>query len=147
MLVVIFHLHRIHTKVSPLVQNDKVLIEKILLQYSNSPATHKLGVLYVIDSVIRQWVDKAKKAGQSVSKNAAPGTYAAGVQTVRDALPVVMGDLVNNAPDSQKDKISKLLDIWERGQTFPPDMIANMKQLVHGKTNGKYAVKVSMLSS
>ncbi|KAH8706963.1 hypothetical protein GQ44DRAFT_743421 [Phaeosphaeriaceae sp. PMI808] len=117
------------------IQYDKVLIEKILLQYSNSPATHKLGVLYVVDSVIRQWVEKAKKAGQFVSKNAAPGTYASGVQMVRDALPVVMSDLVKNAPEGQKDKISKLLDIWERGQTFPVDILASMKQLLNGKSN------------
>jgi protein NRD1 len=96
-------------------------------------------VLYVVDSVIRQWVEKAKKAGQAVSSKAAAGTYASGVQMVRDALPVVLSDLVKNAPENHKEKISKLLDIWERGQTFPPDMIASMKQLVNGKANSKLA--------
>jgi protein NRD1 len=72
-----------------------------------------------------------------VSKHAVAGTYASGVQTVRDALPVVLGDLVKNAPDSQKDKITKLLDIWERGQTFPPDMIASMKQMVTRQPTSK----------
>jgi protein NRD1 len=95
-------------------------------------------VLYVVDSVIRQWVEKAKKAGQAVSSKAAPGTYASGVQMVRDALPVVLSDLVKNAPENQKEKISKLIDIWERGQTFPPDMIASMKQLLNGKPNSKF---------
>lgn len=94
-------------------------------------------MLYVVDSVIRQWVEKAKKAGQTVSSKSAPGTYASGVQMVRDALPVVMSDLIKNAPETQKEKISKLLDIWERGQTFPPDMIANMKQLVNGPPTSK----------
>lgn len=94
-------------------------------------------MLYVVDSVIRQWVEKAKKAGQVVSNKAAPGTYASGVQMVRDALPVVLSDLVKNAPENQKEKISKLLDIWARGQTFPPDMITTMKQLVNGKPNSK----------
>jgi len=94
-------------------------------------------VLYVVDSVIRQWVEKAKKAGQAVSKQAAPGTYASGVQLVREALPVVLQDLVKNAPETQKEKISKLLDIWQRGQTFPPDMTASMKQLVNGTSNSK----------
>ncbi|KAH7089985.1 hypothetical protein FB567DRAFT_522014 [Paraphoma chrysanthemicola] len=121
------------------IQYDKVLIEKILLQYSNSPATHKLGVLYVVDSVIRQWVERAKKAGQSVSRNSAPGTYASGVQMARDALPVVMSDLVKNAPDNQKEKISKLLDIWERGQTFPLDMLAGMKQMLNGNPTNTVA--------
>jgi len=72
-----------------------------------------------------------------VSKNSAPGTYASGVQMVRDAILVVMSDLVKNAPAAQKEKISKLLDIWERGQTFPQDMLASMKQLVNGPPNSE----------
>jgi protein NRD1 len=56
---------------------------------------------------------------------------------VRDALPVVMSDLVKNAPESQKEKISKLLDIWERGQTFPLDMLTSMKQLLNSHLNSK----------
>ncbi|KAF1918257.1 hypothetical protein BDU57DRAFT_537828 [Ampelomyces quisqualis] len=129
------------------IQYDKVLIEKILLQYSNSAATHKLGVLYVVDSVIRQWVEKAKKAGQAVSNKAAPGTYASGVQLVRDALPVVMSDLVKNAPENQKEKISKLLDIWERGQTFPRDMITSMKQLLNSNSNSAPVTQAAMPKS
>lgn len=39
-----------------------------------------------------------------------------------------MEELVQCAPENQKEKISKLLDIWERGQTFPLDMIAGFKQ-------------------
>lgn len=56
---------------------------------------------------------------------------------VRDAILVVMSDLVKNAPAAQKEKISKLLDIWERGQTFPQDMLASMKQLVNGPPNSE----------
>lgn len=89
-------------------------------------------MLYVVDSVTRQWVEKAKAAGQVVSRNAAPGTFAAGVQRMTDVLPAVMNDLVQHAPDAQKEKISKLLDIWQRGQTFPVDMLATFKQQVNG---------------
>ncbi|KAJ4988997.1 Rpb7-binding protein seb1 [Stagonosporopsis vannaccii] len=114
------------------IQSDSTIIQKILQQLQNSPATHKLGVLYVVDSVTRQWVEKAKAAGQQVSRSAAPGTFAAGVQKMTDVLPAVMNDLVQHAPDAQKEKISKLLDIWQRGQTFPLDMLATFKQRVNG---------------
>ncbi|KAF1926700.1 uncharacterized protein M421DRAFT_93626 [Didymella exigua CBS 183.55] len=114
------------------IQSDSTIIQKILQQLQNSAATHKLGVLYVVDSVTRQWVEKAKAAGQTVSRNAAPGTYAAGVQKMTDVLPAVMNDLVQHAPDAQKDKIIKLLDIWQRGHTFPLDMLATFKQQVNG---------------
>ncbi|KAF2744464.1 hypothetical protein M011DRAFT_470323 [Sporormia fimetaria CBS 119925] len=112
------------------VQAESDIVQKIVAQVKNSVPTHKLGVIYVVDSVTRQWLDKAKSSGQAVSKNAAPGTYASGVQKVTDVLPGLMSDLIQNAPDAQKDKISKLLDIWDRGQTFPHNMIASFKKQV-----------------
>ncbi|PWY86338.1 hypothetical protein BO94DRAFT_585931 [Aspergillus sclerotioniger CBS 115572] len=109
------------------VQNESVLIQKIYTHFKKAPGTHKLGVLYVVDSVTRQWVEAARKAGQP-SGNAAPdGTFAAGVNRVTELLPVLMTDIINNAPEDQKEKIKKLVDIWERGYTFPAPMLASFK--------------------
>jgi protein NRD1 len=94
-------------------------------------------VLYVVDAVARQWVERAKQASQTVSKNAAQGTYASGVQMMRDVLPAMMHNLIQSAPEAQKEKISKLLDIWERGQTFPLDMLAGFKQQLNGGQNSR----------
>lgn len=94
-------------------------------------------MLYVVDAVARQWVEKAKQAGQTVSKSATPGTYASGVQMMRDVLPAMMINLIQSAPDTQKEKISKLLDIWERGQTFPLDMLAGFKRQLNGGQNSR----------
>lgn len=91
----------------------------------------------MIDSVSRQWLERARKAGQAVSKNAAPGTFASGVQKITDVLSVLMTDLIRSAPDNQKEKISKLLDIWERGQTFPHDMLAGFKQQLSSPPTSK----------
>lgn len=81
-------------------------------------------------------MDKARNSGQAISKNAAPGTFASGVQKVTDVLPGLMADIVQSAPDNQKDKISKLLDIWERGQTFPSHMVAAFKQQLNNTQKG-----------
>lgn len=54
-----------------------------------------------------------------------------------DVLPAVMNDLVQHAPENQKEKITKLLDIWKRGQTFPLDMLATFKQQVNGGQQSK----------
>ncbi|CAN9338795.1 unnamed protein product [Alternaria alternata] len=117
------------------IQSHSVIVQKIAQQLQNSVATHKLGVLYVVDAVARQWVERAKQAGQTVSKHAAQGTYASGVQMMRDVLPAMMHNLIQSAPETQKEKISKLLDIWERGQTFPLDMLAGFKQQLNGGQN------------
>jgi protein NRD1 len=47
-----------------------------------------------------------------------------------------MSDLIQAAPDNQKDKISKLLDIWERSQTFPLPMVAALKQQLKSPKKG-----------
>ncbi|KAI1388833.1 uncharacterized protein F4822DRAFT_404082 [Hypoxylon trugodes] len=110
------------------VQSESVLIQKIYTHFKKTPATHKLGVLYVVDSVTRSWVDQAKHQGQPINSSAKDGTYAAGVHRVTELLPVLMNDIIQNAPGEQKEKIKKLIDIWEKGQTFPQAMIESFKQ-------------------
>ncbi|KAI1428523.1 hypothetical protein F5Y12DRAFT_30820 [Xylaria sp. FL1777] len=110
------------------VQSESVLIQKIYTHFKKAPATHKLGVLYVVDSVTRKWVDQAKQHGQPINSSAQDGTYAAGVHRVTELLPVLMNDIIQNAPGEQKEKIKKLVDIWEKGQTFPMSMIESFKQ-------------------
>ena len=91
-----------------------VRVEKIAQRFSNSSPTHKLGVLYVVDSVARAWLDRVKKSGQAFARNAAEGTLASGVQKITDVLPYLMDHILQSAPDDQKRKILKLLEIWER---------------------------------
>ncbi|KAI9815710.1 MAG: hypothetical protein M1827_002106 [Pycnora praestabilis] len=110
------------------IQSESVLIQKIFTHFKKTPATHKLGVLYVVDSVTRNWVDQARKAGQPTGNEASDGTYAAGVNRVTELLPVLMTDIVHTAPEDQKEKIKKLVDIWERGSTFPAQMLSTFKE-------------------
>ncbi|KAI5863413.1 hypothetical protein GGS23DRAFT_566802 [Durotheca rogersii] len=115
------------------VQSESVLIQKIYTHFKKAPATHKLGVLYVVDSVTRRWVDHAKHQGQPINSSAKDGTFAAGVHRVTELLPVLMNDILQNAPGEQKEKIRKLVDIWEKGQTFPLAMIESFKQKLPAK--------------
>ncbi|KAF7509140.1 hypothetical protein GJ744_008367 [Endocarpon pusillum] len=110
------------------VQSESVLIQKIYTHFKKAPGTHKLGVLYVVDSVTRQWVDQARKAGQTPGSGAPDGTFAAGVNRVTELLPVLLTDIINTAPEDQKARIKKLLDIWERSNTFPVAMLSSIKE-------------------
>jgi protein NRD1 len=84
------------------LQSESVLIQKIYTHFKKTPGTHKLGVLYVVDSVTRQWVDQAKKSGQTPGSGAPDGTFAAGVTRVTELLPVLMNDIIATAPEDQK---------------------------------------------
>ncbi|MCJ1268353.1 hypothetical protein MMC22_008241 [Lobaria immixta] len=110
------------------IQSETVLIQKIYTHFKKAPGTHKLGVLYVVDSVTRQWVDQARKAGQPSGSAVSDGTFAAGVNHVTELLPSFMTDIINTAPEDQKARIKKLVDIWERGNTFPLPMLSSFKE-------------------
>ncbi|CEI65223.1 hypothetical protein FVEN_g6341 [Fusarium venenatum] len=110
------------------IQSESVLIQKIFTHFKKAPGTHKLGVLYVVDSVTRKWLEQAKSQAQAIDSSAPDGTYAAGVNRVTELMPVLMNDILQSAPKEQKDKIKKLLDIWEKGQTFPTPMLESFKE-------------------
>ncbi|CRK32054.1 hypothetical protein BN1723_018476, partial [Verticillium longisporum] len=61
------------------VQSESVLIQKIYTHFKKTAGDHKLGVLYVVDSVTRKWLERAKSSGQDVDGSATDGTFAAGV--------------------------------------------------------------------
>ncbi|CAG8979078.1 hypothetical protein HYALB_00000207 [Hymenoscyphus albidus] len=109
------------------VQSESVLIQKLYTHFRKAPGTHKLGVLYVVDSVTRKWTEQAKNAGQPINNDAQDGTFAAGVNRVKELLPALMNDIIHSAPDDQKEKIRKLIEIWEKGQTFPMEMLTQFK--------------------
>ena len=92
-------------------QSESVIIQKIFTHFKKAPGTHKLGVLYVVDSVTRQWVDHARKAGQTMGNVAGDGTCAAGVNRVTELLPVLMTDLIQHAPEDQKVRGTHLEDV------------------------------------
>jgi protein NRD1 len=87
------------------VQDEPVLIQTIYTHFKKAPATHKLGVLYVVHSIARHWVDATRKAGRPPRSAAPDGTFAGGVDRVTKLLPVLMTDIINNAPQDQKVRI------------------------------------------
>ncbi|KAI4239550.1 MAG: hypothetical protein L6R40_005495 [Gallowayella cf. fulva] len=163
------------------IQSESVLIQKIYTHFKKAPGPYKLGVLYVVDSVTRSWVEQARKAGQQPSASAAYGTYGAGVYRVTELLPMLMTDISNSAPEDQKvrppsytlytmkervsgwfntfdathqvhwhlvmpaARIKKLIDIWERGNTFPNEMLSSFKEKVDAPSND--ILSDSLLSS
>ncbi|KAF8468435.1 hypothetical protein BDZ91DRAFT_762407 [Kalaharituber pfeilii] len=108
------------------VQSESVLIQKLYMHFKKSPASHKLGILYIVDSVAREYMNQARKAGEEYSPTAPDGTYYAGLNRIKDILPNLINDMAQYAPE-HKDKINKLFEIWHRGLTFPPETIAQWK--------------------
>jgi protein NRD1 len=83
-------------------QSESVLVQKLFTHFKKTKSTHKLGVLYVVDSVFRKWTENAKKEGQSIDSSAADGTPAAGANRIIELMPILINDLTQQAPLDQK---------------------------------------------
>lgn len=78
-------------------------MHKVYGHLQKSQPQQKLGVLYAVDSVIRQWMEKAAAAGQNPAAPAPQdGTFAGGVRRMRELLPLMMTDTIHSAPDDHK---------------------------------------------
>jgi protein NRD1 len=78
-------------------------VQKLATHLQRSQPQQKLGVLYAVDTVVRQWIEKAAASGQNTAALDVPeGTFASGVRRMRAALPVMMNDIVLSAPEDQK---------------------------------------------
>lgn len=104
------------------------LIEKIFTHFKTAPSSHKLGVLYVIDSITLHWVDATRRAGRPPRSAAPGGTLAAGVDRMTKLLPVLMTDIISTAPLDDKEKIGRLIDTWEYQGSVPPSMLMSFRR-------------------
>ncbi|KAE9970949.1 hypothetical protein EG328_005965 [Venturia inaequalis] len=97
----------------------RTLVDEIASAFRSSPATHKLGVFYIVDSITRQWI-------------ATTGPHSAGVVRMTEALPTMIEELLATIPEAQKERTGKLVDIWISSKSFPADILTSFKQRLAG---------------
>ncbi|KAK6458790.1 uncharacterized protein RJT20DRAFT_123879 [Scheffersomyces xylosifermentans] len=104
----------------------------ITILYSNckaAPSSHKLGTLYVVDSIVRGYTEEAKKQNQKIDASAPEGTPASAVFKISELIESLIDDALElSISTSQNLKISKLVDIWARAETFSPEIISRIRQ-------------------
>lgn len=111
------------------VSEESSIVSTLYLQCKTTPLSHKLGMLYVIDSITRAYVEDAKKKGIKVDESAPEGTSAAGAYKISTYIESLIDDTMGLITNDklQKEKISKLVDIWERSQTFDSKTINSIR--------------------
>lgn len=108
------------------VQNVKDSGKMAMLLYKHfkkTPGTHKLGVLYVLDSVARAYQDLSR--GDSNAPE--DGTFAGGLQQLTQLLESLMNDMMLYAPVEHREKVLKLVNIWEKAATFPAGLLLRLR--------------------
>lgn len=111
------------------VAEESKLINVLYSNCKAVPSTHKLGTLYVVDSIVRAWLAEAKRLEQTVDALAPEGTPAAAVYKLLELIQLLIDDSLELCiSSSQRVKIGKLIDIWERAETFSPEIINEIRE-------------------
>lgn len=109
------------------VNEESQLIDKIFEYLKTTKDSHKLGALYIIDSISRAYNERAKKLGETVSKDSSNGSFAHGLYS----FGLILNESVNTAYSAsdkdQCDKIIKLLEIWKKIGIFDSVQIDSIK--------------------
>lgn len=49
-------------------------------------------------------------------------------------MPTLFDETLKNMPEEQKEKLANMVKIWEKGNTFPADMLADFQKKLNGET-------------
>lgn len=112
-----------------------------------TPYSHKLGILYVVDAIARGYQDLAVNESYPTPSEAPEGTYTAAVYRISQLVEEMFVNIFGIPPAEDvkvslkaffflisvltgilQDKMKKVIDIWERCETFPQETLDTIKR-------------------
>ncbi|ODQ80355.1 hypothetical protein BABINDRAFT_171283 [Babjeviella inositovora NRRL Y-12698] len=128
------------------VEMESQMVSKLYAHCKATPSTHKLGALYVLDSILRAYATAAQQENQTVGETAPDGTAAAGVFQISQVVDLLLKDSLEFMVDEdERIKVGKLLDIWEKTNTFEVSFVAQLRANYFPTTTPKGSPKASLV--
>ncbi|KAG5365793.1 Protein NRD1 [Yarrowia sp. B02] len=110
------------------VDMESTLIPLLERHLSKTPLSHKLGAMYVLDAVARAYQEENKKVGHALNPQAPEGSYAKGLFRISEFVEKAARESVDHtSSDDTRDKLDKLVEIWQKAGTFPPGSMQRMR--------------------
>ncbi|CDH09742.1 related to Protein NRD1 [Zygosaccharomyces bailii ISA1307] len=98
---------------------DEEKLISLIIDYSKTCApTHKLGSLYIIDSIGRAYLDEARANDEYVKPTAKKGTCAHAIYVLGESIQGLLTDAIGKSNEDHREKIRTLIDIWDRAGLF-----------------------------
>ncbi|KAI8385395.1 related to Protein NRD1 [Nakaseomyces glabratus] len=107
------------------VASEEQLISLIINYSRTCESSHKLGSLYIIDSIGRAYLDEARSG--TVDTPAPAGTAAHAVATLGEVIQELLSDALEKSNQDHKEKIKLLMDIWDRSALFQKECINSVR--------------------
>lgn len=97
---------------------------KLIINYSKTcPNTHKLGSLYIIDSIGRAFLDEVRNNNDHVNEKSKIGTCAHAIYVIGENIKDLLIDVIAKSEEENREKIRTLIDIWDRTGLFQKSVL------------------------
>ncbi|EPY50759.1 RNA-binding protein Seb1 [Schizosaccharomyces cryophilus OY26] len=111
------------------VGENAQFITSVYKYAKRAPSTHKLGALYILDSIVRSFQDGAKKNNESF-ESPVDASFSGGWCKAAEVTESLVADAMHHAPSAHLPKILKLCDIWEKASTFHQDKLESLRSKI-----------------
>ncbi|KAF9563095.1 hypothetical protein CPC08DRAFT_761044 [Agrocybe pediades] len=113
------------------IEHDTQIVSILYRTHKSlSSSNAKISSLYVFDALSRAAKTQSYKHGLSGDAFTQPGNSASFLYKVGGVVEGLFQDMLSIGSPEAKEKTKKILDIWDRGSTFPADVISQLKLVV-----------------
>lgn len=108
-------------------------LSKVMLKaHMRAPPQNKLVSLYLFDAIARHAQDIARRNGTGLQTSESPAKLAANaaafLHMLQEPAAQVGTDSLHHAPPEQREKVRKVMDIWDRAGTFHPRILQRIRE-------------------
>lgn len=115
-------------------------IAKIIEYSKTCPKTHKLGSLYIIDSIGRAFLNEAKLRDDYIKKNARKGSCAHSLFILGESMSELLNLALSDVSQDHKEKIKDLLEIWDRAGLFQKSTLNAIRSKYYSMDNSQHSM-------
>lgn len=105
------------------VNDEQDLIRHVISYSKSCPNTHKLGSLYIIDSIGRAFLSKCNDSSHHLKSSFPEGTFEHAIFTLNQHIQTLLDDAIEKSSPDNKEKIKDLINIWDKSDLFQKSIL------------------------
>ncbi|KAL0953860.1 hypothetical protein HGRIS_005035 [Hohenbuehelia grisea] len=114
------------------MKEDTSLVSILYRTHKSLRPAAKISSLYVFDALSRAARSQVNKHGLAADSSSGKGNTATFLLKIEGVLEGLFQDMVSLEGAEPKEKTRKILDIWVKGNTFPPSILSRLKDIIEG---------------
>lgn len=127
------------------LKHDTKLVSMLYRTHKSLPKSQKISSFYVFDALARAAKHQANKHSLAIEERPSdkPGNAGSFLFKLEGILDGLVEDMMTVGTSEANEKTRKVLEIWKKANTFPPDVLSRLLQIVDQGGQGTTAEAAS----